>query len=210
MPMKDPPHPGMAIRHDCLEPLGLSVTAAAHRLGVSRKQLSSIVNCRSGISPDMAIRLDKAFGGGVATWYWMQAAYDMAQAASRADSIVVEPVLVVATTILGSNGDDDGNPGDWYDGELCQHAFWFNRFWYPRYFMDGGVEMHCNKTDPLYPNGKVERWSKDGVAEFPRLLHTKYFNETRRIRFFVTYNGVTSNITTNPIRIDSESIHFLN
>ena len=126
------------------------------------------------------------------------------------NSIVVEPVLVVATTILGSNGDDDGNPGDWYDGELCQHAFWFNRFWYPRYFMDGGVEMHCNKTDPLYPNGKVERWSKDGVAEFPRLLHTKYFNETRRIRFFVTYSGVTSNITTNPIRIDSESIHFLN
>ncbi|MCE2465238.1 MAG: HigA family addiction module antidote protein [Dehalococcoidia bacterium] len=97
MPMKDPPHPGIAVRHDCLEPLGLSVTEAAQRLGVSRKQLSSIVNCRSGISPDMAIRLDKAFGGGASTWYWMQAAYDMAQAASRADSIVVEPIGLAPT-----------------------------------------------------------------------------------------------------------------
>ena len=97
MPMKNPPHPGLAVRHDCLEPLGLSVTEAAQRLGVSRKQLSSIVNCRSGISPDMAIRLDKAFGGGAATWYWMQAAYDMAQATSRADSIVVEPIGLAPT-----------------------------------------------------------------------------------------------------------------
>ena len=98
MPMKNPPHPGLAVRHDCLEPLGLSVTAAAQRLGVSRKQLSSIVNCRSGISPDMAIRLDKAFGGGAATWYWMQAAYDMARATSRADSIVVEPIGLAPTS----------------------------------------------------------------------------------------------------------------
>ena len=64
MPMKNPPHPGLSVRHDCLEPLGLSVTEAARKLGVSRKQLSDIVNCRSGISPEMAIRLDKAFGGG--------------------------------------------------------------------------------------------------------------------------------------------------
>ncbi len=92
MPLKNPPHPGLAVRHDCLEPLGLSVTEAAQRLGVSRKQLSSVVNGRSGISPDMAIRLDKAFGGGAATWYWLQAAYDMAQASSRADSIDVQPI----------------------------------------------------------------------------------------------------------------------
>ena len=64
MPMNNPPHPGLSVRHDCLEPLGLSVTEAARKLGVSRKQLSDIVNCRSGISPEMAIRLDKAFGGG--------------------------------------------------------------------------------------------------------------------------------------------------
>ena len=67
MPMKNPPHPGLSVRHDCLEPLGLSVTEAARKLGVSRKQLSDIVNCRSGISPEMAIRLDKAFGGGADT-----------------------------------------------------------------------------------------------------------------------------------------------
>jgi addiction module HigA family antidote len=68
MPMKNPPHPGLSVRHDCLEPLGLSVTEAARKLGVSRKQLSDIVNARSGISPEMAIRLDKAFGGGADTW----------------------------------------------------------------------------------------------------------------------------------------------
>ena len=56
MPMKNPPHPGLSVLHDCLEPLGLSVTEAAQKLGVSRKQLSSLVNCRAGISPEMAIR----------------------------------------------------------------------------------------------------------------------------------------------------------
>ena len=67
MPMKNPPHPGLSVRHDCLEPLGLSVTEAARKLGVSRKQLSNIVNGRSGISAEMAIRLDRAFGGGAET-----------------------------------------------------------------------------------------------------------------------------------------------
>ncbi len=90
MPMKNPPHPGLSVRHDCLEPLGLSVTDAAHRLGVSRKQLSDIVNCRSGISPEMAIRLDKAFGGGAETWYRLQSAYELAQAMEKADRIRVE------------------------------------------------------------------------------------------------------------------------
>ena len=64
MPMKNPPHPGLSVRHDCLEPLGLNVTEAARHLGISRKQLSDIVNGHAGISPAMAIRLDKAFGGG--------------------------------------------------------------------------------------------------------------------------------------------------
>ena len=68
MPMKNPPHPGLSVRHDCLEPLGLTVTEAAQKLGVSRKQLSNVVNGRSGISPEMAIRLDMVFGGGAATW----------------------------------------------------------------------------------------------------------------------------------------------
>lgn len=92
MAMKSPPHPGLAVRHDCLEPLGLSVTEAAKRLGVSRKQLSDILNGRAGLSPTMAIRLDKAFGGGAETWYRLQAAYDLARALEHADDIAVDRV----------------------------------------------------------------------------------------------------------------------
>ena len=95
MAMKNPPHPGLSVRHDCLEPLGLSVSEAARKLGVSRKQLSDIVNCRAGISPEMAIRLDKAFGGGAETWYRLQSAYALAQAMKRADRISVERVSSV-------------------------------------------------------------------------------------------------------------------
>lgn len=90
MAMKNPPHPGLSVRYDCLEPLGLNVTEVAKRLGVSRKQLSDIVNCHAGISPEMAIRLDKAFGGGAETWLRLQAAYDLAQAMKRTDQIKVE------------------------------------------------------------------------------------------------------------------------
>ena len=95
MPMKTPPHPGLSVRHDGLEPLGLSVTEAAKKLGVSRKQLSDVVNGHSGISPQMAIRLDKAFGGGANTWYRLQAAYDLAQAMKQADQIKVERLSAV-------------------------------------------------------------------------------------------------------------------
>ena len=90
MPMKNPPHPGLSVRHDCLEPLGLNVTEAAKRLGVSRKQLSDIVNCHAGISPEMAIRLDKAFGGGADTWLRLQVAYDLAKVMKHANEIKVE------------------------------------------------------------------------------------------------------------------------
>ena len=96
MPMKTPPHPGQSIRHDCLEPLDLSVTAAAEKLGISRKQLSGIVNGHAGISPEMAIRLDKAFGGGAEPWLRLQTAYDLAQAMKRIDDIKVERVTVAA------------------------------------------------------------------------------------------------------------------
>ena len=96
MPMKNPPHPGLSVRHDCLEPLGLNVTEAAERLGVSRKQLSDIVNCHAGISPEMAIRLDKAFGAGADMWLRLQAAYDLAQAMKHADEIKVERLLPAA------------------------------------------------------------------------------------------------------------------
>ncbi len=92
MAMKNPPHPGLSVRHDCLEPLGLTVTAVADKLGVSRKQMSDIVNCRSGISPEMAIRLDKAFGGGADTWFRLQASYDLARAMKKADRIKVKRI----------------------------------------------------------------------------------------------------------------------
>jgi addiction module HigA family antidote len=90
--MKNPPHPGLSVRYDCLEPLGLTVTEAAKRLGVSRKQLSDIVNGHSGISPEMAIRLDKAFGGGAGTWLRLQMAHDLAQAMRRAGEIEIERI----------------------------------------------------------------------------------------------------------------------
>ena len=96
MPMKTPPHPGLSVRHDCLKPLGLSVTDAARRLGVSRKQLSDVLNGHSGISPEMAIRLDKAFGGGADTWFRLQAAYDLAQAMKKANAIKVQRITRAA------------------------------------------------------------------------------------------------------------------
>ena len=94
MPMKNPPHPGLSVRYDCLEPLGLSVAEAAQKLGVDDKELSEIVTGQAGISPEMAIRLDKAFGGGAITWYRMQAAYDLAQAMQKADKILVERIVI--------------------------------------------------------------------------------------------------------------------
>ena len=78
--MKYPSHPGLSIQHDCLEPLGLNVSEAARKLNVNQEQLSDILNGYSGISDDMAVRLDKVFGGGVTTWQRMQSAYDRSQA----------------------------------------------------------------------------------------------------------------------------------
>jgi addiction module HigA family antidote len=92
MPMKNPAHPGESIRADCLEPLGLTVTAAAKALGVSRQTLNNIINGQAGISPEMAIRLDKAFGGGAETWLRLHAAYDLAQAENRANKIKVQRI----------------------------------------------------------------------------------------------------------------------
>jgi addiction module HigA family antidote len=87
--MKNPPHPGQSVRADCLEPLGLTVTDAAKALGISRQALNNLINGQAGISPEMAIRLDKAFGGGADTWLRLQAAYDLAQAEKNADKIKV-------------------------------------------------------------------------------------------------------------------------
>ena len=88
----NPPHPGGIVRRQCLEPLGLSVTQAAIHLGVSRQSFSELVNERSGVSVDMAIRLTKAFGSSPETWLGMQMAYDLWQARSRVDEIKVERI----------------------------------------------------------------------------------------------------------------------
>ena len=80
MPMKNPPHPGGSIRRACLEPLDLSVTEGAKILGVTRQALNNVINGKSGISPEMAIRLSKAFGSTPETWLRMQLAYDLAVA----------------------------------------------------------------------------------------------------------------------------------
>lgn len=83
MPMKNPPHPGAVVRYDCLEPLGLTVKEAAKVLGVTRQTLNNLVNGKSGVSPEMAIRLSKAFGSTPETWLRMQMAYDLAQLSGR-------------------------------------------------------------------------------------------------------------------------------
>jgi len=91
--MKNPPHPGLSVRHDCIEPLDLSITEAADILGVTRQTLNNLVNGKSGISPQMAIRLDKAFGGGAETWLRLQMAYDLAQARQHEGEIKVKRVV---------------------------------------------------------------------------------------------------------------------
>lgn len=87
MAMQNPPHPGGIVRRQCLEPLGLSVTRAAEGLGVARQTLSELVNGKTGISTEMAIRLSKAFGSTPETWLGMQTAYDLWQARKHADNI---------------------------------------------------------------------------------------------------------------------------
>jgi addiction module HigA family antidote len=92
MRMKNPPHPGRSVRYDCLEPLGLSVAEGAKVLGVTRQAMNNLVSGKAGISAEMAIRLEKAFGGGAETWLRMQAAYDLAQVEKHAARIKVRRV----------------------------------------------------------------------------------------------------------------------
>lgn len=80
MTMKNPPHPGRSIRSACLEPLGLSISEGAKILGVTRQALNNVIAGKSAISPEMAIRLTKAFGSTEETWLRMQLAYDLARA----------------------------------------------------------------------------------------------------------------------------------
>ena len=92
MLMHNPPHPGEVIKELCLEPLGLSVTEAAKGLGVSRKTLSSIVNGKAGISPEMAVRLSIAFNTSSESWVNQQAQYDLWQAEQHHKELRVTPL----------------------------------------------------------------------------------------------------------------------
>jgi len=79
MPMRNPPHPGSVVLTECIEPLGLTIKAAATALGVTRTTLSQLVNGKRGISPEMAVRLSQVFGGEAKGWLIHQAQYDLAQ-----------------------------------------------------------------------------------------------------------------------------------
>ena len=79
MTMKNPPHPGGVVLRQCIEPLGMSITDAAAVLGVTRNTLSELVNGKRGISPEMAVRISKVFGGTEEGWLAQQAQYDLSQ-----------------------------------------------------------------------------------------------------------------------------------
>ena len=97
MTMKNPPHPGRSIKDACLAPLDLSVTEAAKVLGVARHTLSRVINGHSGISPDMAIRLEKAGWSNADHWLRLQTAFELAQARQHEDRILVERYEPVST-----------------------------------------------------------------------------------------------------------------
>ena len=89
MPMKRPAHPGKLIKHS-IEASGLSLTDAAKRLGVTRQTLSRVINGRTALSPEMAVRVSKAFGSTVEHWMRMQLAYDLVAVEERAKTIKVK------------------------------------------------------------------------------------------------------------------------
>ncbi len=90
MRMLNPPHPGDFIRTEIIEPVGLTVTAAAEVLGVTRPAFSSLLNGRSSLSPEMALRIEKAFGPTMDTLLRMQTSYDIARTRKRENRIVVQ------------------------------------------------------------------------------------------------------------------------
>jgi addiction module HigA family antidote len=92
MLMKNPPHPGLVVLQECIEPLGLTVTQAAKALGVTRTTLSELVNEKRGISAEMAVRLSKVFGGSAESWLVQQAQYDLAHV--RADRMKLKRLKV--------------------------------------------------------------------------------------------------------------------
>jgi len=92
MRMKNPPHPGRIVRRECIEPLGLTVTETAERLGVTRQALSNLVNGKGGISAEMAVRLSKAFRSSPEVWLGVQMEYDLVQVEKEAHNINVKRI----------------------------------------------------------------------------------------------------------------------
>src|SRR5260221_14586745 len=101
MPMQDPPHPGDFIRAEIVEALGLTITAAAAALGVSRPALSSLLNGRADLSGEMALRIEKAFGVRMDTLMRMQSSYDIAQTRKREKQIHVRRIPKLADARVG-------------------------------------------------------------------------------------------------------------
>jgi len=104
--MKNPAHPGGFIKHEIIEPLELTVTAAAKALGVTRAALSTLLNERSHLSPEMALRVEKAFGVSMDTLMRMQNSYDIAQTRKREGDIKVMPF----TPSAGAGTSHSANP----------------------------------------------------------------------------------------------------
>ena len=90
MPKNNPPHPGEYVLEECIKPLGLSIGEATRGLGVNRSTLSRLINRKSGVSPEMAVRLSMAFGSTAEMWLRLQNAYDLAQTRKRAETIHVK------------------------------------------------------------------------------------------------------------------------
>lgn len=97
MPIRKPPHPGDFIRTEIIRPAGLSVTAAAAALHISRPALSSLLNGKADLSGDMALRIEKAFGVKMDTLMRMQASYDIAQTRKREKTIHVRKIVQVTS-----------------------------------------------------------------------------------------------------------------
>ena len=93
MNMHNPPHPGEVLNELCIKPVGASITDVAKALDVSRKTLSSIINGRSGISPEMAIRLSIAFDTSAESWLHQQSQYDLWQAEQYRDNLHVQKLV---------------------------------------------------------------------------------------------------------------------
>jgi addiction module HigA family antidote len=104
MKMKNPPHPGRIVRQECIEPLGLTITEAAARLGVKRQTLNNLVNARAGISAEMSIRLSKAFGSRPEVWLGLQMQYDLAQAEQTSHRIKVDKITAPTRRRAGPAG----------------------------------------------------------------------------------------------------------